>query len=134
MIPANISASHQRYFTGQYERRIFPDEVVCCGVASVFVPYADPGLALARAIRDSVTAHRAKGGDLPRVVLLESHGLIALGSSPKAVIAATLMAEKAARITLGAITAGGPRYLSAEVVQRIAGRSDEHYRQRALGL
>ena len=25
------------------ERRLFPDEVVCCGPASVFVPYTDPG-------------------------------------------------------------------------------------------
>src|SRR5262249_1291975 len=29
------------------ERRLFPDEVVYCGPASVFVPYADPGLVLA---------------------------------------------------------------------------------------
>ena len=33
------------------ERRIFPDEIVCCGAASVFVPYVDPGLMLAREIR-----------------------------------------------------------------------------------
>ena len=32
-------------------KRIFPDEIVCCDVASVFVPYTDPGLKLAQAIR-----------------------------------------------------------------------------------
>src|SRR5438045_3230042 len=37
------------------ERRTFPDEVVCCGPESVFVPYIDPGLALAREIRDRTT-------------------------------------------------------------------------------
>ena len=31
--------------------RMFPDEIVCCSVASVLVPYTDPGLKLAQAIR-----------------------------------------------------------------------------------
>lgn len=33
-----------------------------------------------------------------------------------------------------ALACGGPCYLSAVDVRRIAGRSDEHYRQRVLGL
>ena len=33
------------------ERR-FPDEIVCCGAKSVFVPYVDPGIVLAQTIRD----------------------------------------------------------------------------------
>lgn len=115
-------------------RRLFPDEIVCCGPSSVFVPYTDPGIPLARAIRAKVTAHREQTGLVPRVILLENHGLIALGASPQAVLAATLMAAKAAATTLGAITAGGPNYLSSEVVVRIAGRRDEHHRQKALGL
>ncbi|HXR06877.1 MAG TPA: class II aldolase/adducin family protein, partial [Candidatus Acidoferrum sp.] len=32
------------------EHRMFPDEVVCCGPASVFVPFTDPGVKLAQAI------------------------------------------------------------------------------------
>lgn len=115
-------------------RRLFPDEIVCCGSESVLVPYTDPGLALARAIRDEVNAYRARTGSIPRIILLENHGLIALGKTPAAVLAASLMAAKAARITLGACAAGGPRYLSSEDVARIAQRSDEHYRQKALGL
>jgi len=114
--------------------RLCPDEVVCCGPASVLVPYVDPGLALARAIRDAVTATIVSTGAVPRVVLLKNHGLIALGATPAGVLAATLMTVKAARITLGAIAAGGPVPMSAADVLRIAGRSDEHYRQRALGL
>jgi len=115
-------------------RRLFPDEIVCCGTTSVLVPYTDPGLTLACAIRDRVRAEVARSGKTPRLVLLENHGLIALGATPQAVLAATLMAVKAAEITLGACAAGGPRYLSPEDVARISGRSDEHYRQRALGL
>lgn len=115
-------------------KRVFPDEIVCCGPISVLVPYTDPGVALARGIRDGVMRHRETTGLIPRIVLLENHGLIALGATPEAVVAATLMAEKAAAITLGALTAGGAHYLSPDDVARIAGRSDEHYRQKMLGM
>jgi rhamnose utilization protein RhaD (predicted bifunctional aldolase and dehydrogenase) len=116
------------------ERRIFPDEVVCCGPASVFVPYADPGLKLAQAIAERTGEYMERHGVFPRVVLLESHGLIALGGTPQAVQAATYMADKAARIFLGAALLGGPEFLSPEIVERLSNRADEHYRQRMLKL
>ena len=116
------------------ERRIFPDEIVCCGPASVLVPYTDPGLKLCRAIRGGVEQHRERFGMLPRVILLENHGVITLGATPQAVQAAMFMADKAARIFLGAAALGGPTFLSPEDVERIANRIDEHYRQRALKL
>jgi rhamnose utilization protein RhaD (predicted bifunctional aldolase and dehydrogenase) len=117
------------------QRRTFPDEIVCCGVESVFVPYTDPGLKLAQAIQSAVVAYIKRLGRAPRVILLENHGFIALGATPEAVLAATLMGVKAAEIFVGAATVGGrPRFLTAEQVARIAGRPDEHYRQKALGL
>ena len=116
------------------QRRLFPDEVVCCGPESVFVPYCDPGLKLAQAIRHAVQLYRKRSGILPRIILLQNHGLIAIGATSSAVLAATLMAVKAAEITLGAVSAGGARYLAPREVARIAGRTDEHYRQKALGL
>lgn len=127
-----LCSRHARTFA---RRRLFPDEIVCCGTESVFVPYTDPGLALARAIRRAVRAHIRRLARAPRVILLENHGLIALGATPEAVLAATLMAAKAAEVFVGAAAAGGtPRFLSAAQVARIAGRPDEHYRQKALGL
>jgi rhamnose utilization protein RhaD (predicted bifunctional aldolase and dehydrogenase) len=116
------------------ENRLFPDEVVCCGPASVLVPYTDPGLFLAREIRTRTDNFIARYGRVPRVVLLENHGIIALGRTPDAVLAATLMAEKAAKMWLGAAALGGPRFMSADDIQVIAGRDDEHYRQRILNL
>lgn len=115
-------------------RRLFPDEIVCCGEASVFVPYTDPGLKLAQAIRRETEKFRRKHGQVPRIILLQNHGLIALGPSPAAVLAATLMADKAARILLDAAAAGAPRFLTARQVARIAGRPDEHHRRRVLGI
>jgi rhamnose utilization protein RhaD (predicted bifunctional aldolase and dehydrogenase) len=115
-------------------KRLFPDEIVCCGAASVLVPYTNPGVPLAREIRAGVEEFRASFGRVPRVILLKNHGLIAFGKTPQAVLAATLMAEKAAQIHLGAASIGGPNFLSDEEVAYIAGWSAEAYRQRVLGL
>lgn len=116
------------------ERRIFPDEVVCCGAKSVFVPYVDPGLSLAREIRDRTNTFIKKNKCVPRLILLQNHGLIALGTTANAVLAATLMAEKAAEIFVGAAELGGPVFMSASQIERIAGRADEAHRQRELKI
>jgi rhamnose utilization protein RhaD (predicted bifunctional aldolase and dehydrogenase) len=127
-----LCSRHARTFA---RRRLFPDEVVCCGMESVLVPYTDPGLKLAQAIRRAVVSHVRRLGRPPRVILLENHGLIALGATPGSVLAATLMGSKAAEVFAGAAAAAGtPRFLTKAQVLRIAGRPDEHYRQRVLGL
>ncbi|MCC6427688.1 MAG: class II aldolase/adducin family protein [Phycisphaerales bacterium] len=115
-------------------RRIFPDEVVCCGEESVLVPYTDPGLKLAIEIRRGVEGFRSARGTNPRVILLESHGVITLGRTDSAVLAGMLMMQKSAEIWMGAAALGGPVFLDESDVRRIAGRTDEHYRQRALNL
>jgi rhamnose utilization protein RhaD (predicted bifunctional aldolase and dehydrogenase) len=114
--------------------RIFPDEVVCCGEESVFVPYVDPGLKLAVAIRQRTEAFRKGTGTVPRVILLANHGVITLGATASAVLGGMLMVRKAAEIWIAAAALGGPAFLGAGEVRRIAGRADEHYRRRALNL
>jgi rhamnose utilization protein RhaD (predicted bifunctional aldolase and dehydrogenase) len=116
------------------EHRQFPDEVVYCGVKSVFVPYVDPGLPLAREIRDRTLAFIKEQARPPRLILLQNHGIIGLGATPGAVMACLLMAEKAGAIFMGAARLGGPHFLPAASVDRIAGRPDEHYRQRQLKM
>lgn len=116
------------------EKRLFPDDIVCCGVASVFVPYTDPGLQLSVAIRDHTEAFIKKYQRQPRVILIENHGIITIGRTPESVLSAMFMSEKAAKIWVGAAALGGPNFLSPQQVERIAGRPDEHYRQRALSL
>ncbi|MEY4133485.1 MAG: hypothetical protein RL592_1543, partial [Verrucomicrobiota bacterium] len=116
------------------EHRACPDEIVMCGVESVFVPYAEPGLGLSQAIRREVVSFVKRTGRDPKVILLQNHGIIAVGASPKAVLGALLMAEKAAEIFVGAAALGGPVFLTSAQCERIAGRPDEHYRQKMLGM
>lgn len=114
--------------------RLFPDQIVCCGIEDIVIPYCNPGVPLARAIREGVEEFMARHERTPRTILLENHGLIALGKTPEAVLATTLMAEKAARVFLGACASGEPRFLTPEQAAYIAGWSAEHYRQRILNV
>jgi len=126
-----LATKHARAFA---TKRLCPDEIVCCGAEFVLVPYVDPGLKLAQAIRRAVTASIKRLSRPPRVILLENHGMIALGATPKAVMAATLMTVKAAEVFIGATTLGTTRFLTKATMNRIAGRPDEHYREKVLGL
>ena len=114
--------------------RLFPDEIVVCGEAPCCVPYVDPGLPLAREIRDRVEAFIDTYGTYPKTIYMQNHGFIAVGKSSKDVEAITAMADKAAQVLTATMAFGGPTWLSDSNVRRIATRPDEHYRQRAIGL
>jgi rhamnose utilization protein RhaD (predicted bifunctional aldolase and dehydrogenase) len=104
------------------EQRMFPDEIVFCGPASVYVPYADPGLPLAWQIRERTREFMREKGRVPGLILLQNHGVIALGATPESVLACLLMAAKAAAIFAGAGAMGGPNFLLPQHVERIAVR------------
>ncbi|HRZ16873.1 MAG TPA: class II aldolase/adducin family protein [Candidatus Hydrogenedentes bacterium] len=113
--------------------RLCPDHIVVMGHKSVFVPYVDPGLVLAREVRERVARYVEEEGVLPKAMLLENHGLFSLGATAKAVMNITEMAEKMSKILLGAYSAGGPRFMSGADIRRIDTRPDEKYRQNTLG-
>jgi rhamnose utilization protein RhaD (predicted bifunctional aldolase and dehydrogenase) len=121
-------------FEEAFAGRLFPDEIVLCGPATVLVPYTDPGVALARKTREQIGAHIDERGEMPRVVVIQNHGLIALGRTAEQVENETRMAVKAARILLGTYAAGGPRFLSEKEIARIHNRPDEHLRREKLGF
>jgi rhamnose utilization protein RhaD (predicted bifunctional aldolase and dehydrogenase) len=110
--------------------RHFPDEVVFCGPASAWVPYVDPGWSLAPAIRDAHDRFSATHGQPPKCYLMENHGLTTVGRTAEEAWSAMAMAVKAARVVLAA--PGGAMPLPPEEVARIAGRADEHDRQRRV--
>lgn len=117
-----------------YAGRLFPDEIVVCGPAPVFIPYTDPGVPLARRVREELRAYIAQWGQPPKVILMQNHGLIALGKSPQEVLNITAMAVKTARVLAGTYALAGPHFLTAEQVARIHTRPDEALRRKALGL
>ena len=122
-----LCSAHAETFA---RHRIYPDEVVLCGPESVFVPYVDPGLPLAMAIREQVQAYMDKYDEAPKVILLASHGLIALGSTTTEALNITMMADKAANILWGALQLGEVPFMTEEEVMHIYKRPDEIYRRK----
>jgi rhamnose utilization protein RhaD (predicted bifunctional aldolase and dehydrogenase) len=113
--------------------RLFPDEIVCCGPAVCYVEYVDPGVVLAKTVRDRVEAFIDTYNMAPKVILMENHGLIATGKTARDVQTATAMYVKTARVLLGTYALGGPRFFTPENVARIHTRPDEAYRQNLIG-
>ncbi len=126
-----LCSPHARKFAAH---RIFPDEVVCCGIESLYIPYVDPGLNLAQSIQRSITSYHQRKKIFPRVILLQNHGIITFGQTTQAVLAAMMMADKAASIWLGASALGGPVFMPRKQVERIAHRLDEEVRRREMKI
>lgn len=112
---------------------LFPDEIVCCGPQICFVPYADPGLPLARMIALKTQEFLPTHGEFPKTFWLQNHGLVTIGKSMEDAKSATFMAVKAAKIRLSALQTSQPMiHLNSETVNRIHTRPDEHYRRSLL--
>ncbi len=117
-----------------FTQHIYPDEIVGCGEVPAVVPYIDPGLPLAHAVRDELLHYLDKFGFPPKLILMENHGMVALGQTPAEVMSISLTADKWARTLLGTFIMGGPKYLTGKQVRRIATRPDEEYRRKQIAL
>ena len=112
--------------------RLFPDEIICCGVAPVHVRYSDPGVTLAAKIKEAVEERIFSSGERPKAVLIQNHGLIAIGSTDSEVKSITAMWDKTAKVLAGTFLFGGPNYLSHTDVDRINTRPDEEIRKNKI--
>jgi len=114
-------------------RPLFPDQIVCCGISPVFIPYTDPGLPLAVAVKNGVKKWIDKNGMIPKAIMLQNHGLFAIGKTTSEVINCSRMWVKTARIIATAVTVGGLVTMSDEAIERIFTRPDEKFREQIIG-
>jgi rhamnose utilization protein RhaD (predicted bifunctional aldolase and dehydrogenase) len=126
--------SCSKAFSEAYSGRLFPDEIVVCGIAPLLVPYTDPGIPLARYTGQLLKKYLDQYGTAPKTIIMQNHGFIALGQTAQEVLDITVMAIKTARVIIGTYSMGGPNFLSQKDVDRIHTRPDEIYRQMKLGL
>jgi rhamnose utilization protein RhaD (predicted bifunctional aldolase and dehydrogenase) len=112
--------------------RLFPDQVVVCGPATVYVKYTDPGMPLAQEVRRQVQNYIDEYGIAPKEIVMQNHGHIALGQTALEVERIIAMSVKAARIMLGSYAAGGPNFLSKADVSHLWTRPDEIARRKLL--
>lgn len=131
--PTAINAiTCSNHFEEALKHRLFPDEVVVCGVRPLLIPYVDPGVRLAQVVKSELDRFAEENGFAPKTIYLRNHGFIALGKTAKQVKAITAMAVKSARILGGSFQFGGPHPMPDSEISRIDSRLDEHYRQRII--
>lgn len=101
------------------QNRIFPYELVYCGAVPAHVEYADPGVSLARKVRESVESYMEAHGVAPKALLMQNHGMIAVGSTTDEVLSITEMWDKAARILTATFLFGGPHYMTDAQIKHL---------------
>jgi rhamnose utilization protein RhaD (predicted bifunctional aldolase and dehydrogenase) len=126
-VAINVILCSQR--AHEISEHIMPDVIVVCGKESVFVPYTDPGLPLARQVHILVRKFVEGHSQFPRMIYLQNHGLFALGQSARQVENITAMAVKHARVLAGTYSLGGPHWLAEHEATRIDTRPDEEIRR-----
>ena len=117
-IPVNqvICSPRARQFA---DRRNLPHEILACGQASVLVPFAQPGLPLAKEIKRRIALWRDRFKIVPKLILIQNHGMITLGDTVEEVLMLTEMTVKYAEIFLGAAMMGGPEFMKPNHVTQI---------------
>jgi rhamnose utilization protein RhaD (predicted bifunctional aldolase and dehydrogenase) len=106
-----------------YDHAAYSDEAVVIG-KPLYVPYAQPGIALGRIFHTLLGAEYARSGELPSLVTLGNHGIVALAETSEAIEGISAMAVKSARVRLGAYAAGGVHHVPDESVASFFARAD----------
>ena len=98
------------------ERRTIAHEVISRGVSSALVSYADPGLPLAKEVKRKLALWRDRYKMMPKLILIQNHGMIVLGNSGEEILRTVEMTMKSAQIFIGAAVMGGPAFLTPDNV------------------
>ncbi|WP_449374448.1 class II aldolase/adducin family protein [Arthrobacter psychrolactophilus] len=106
-----------------YDHAAYSDEAVVIG-RPLYVPYAQPGIALGRVFYDILLKHAASGREFPSLITLGNHGIVALSETAGAVEGISAMAVKSARVRLGAYAAGGVQHVPDASVASFFARED----------
>ena len=114
-----------------FESFVYSDEAIVIG-HTLYVPYAQPGIDLGRLFLARVREYWSAHQDLPSLILLGNHGIVALADTAAGVEAVTEMAYKGAQVRLQAFAAGGVVALGAEAVESYFHREDMAERRHNL--
>jgi rhamnose utilization protein RhaD (predicted bifunctional aldolase and dehydrogenase) len=115
-----------------YQASVFPDETVLCGPVPLFLKFAEPGLELGLGVYNGVKDYINRYGRNPGQIILGNHGLCTFGTGSDEAFATTKMAVKAARVRIGALSAGGISFVPGDMAEKIAFRPDEVKRRADL--
>lgn len=106
-----------------FDRAAYSDEAVVIG-HPLFVPYAQPGIDLGRLFYQRLVDHVERSGEMPQLVLLANHGIVAIAPTADGVEGLCEMAVKAAKVRRIAWSVGELSPLSNEAIDKFFGRDD----------
>ncbi|RIJ76747.1 class II aldolase [Nakamurella silvestris] len=106
-----------------FEKFVYSDEAVVIG-RPLFVPYAQPGIDLGRVFFHQLRRYFEQHGELPSLILLGNHGIVAVAPSPQGVEGISAMSVKGAAVRIAAYSAGGAAPLSDESITKFFARDD----------
>ena len=106
-----------------FARAAYSDEAVVIG-RPLFVPYAQPGIDLGRLFFQRLVDHVERSGQLPQLVLLANHGIVAIAPTADGVEGLCEMAVKAAKVRRIAWSVGELTPLTDEAIDKFFGRDD----------
>jgi rhamnose utilization protein RhaD (predicted bifunctional aldolase and dehydrogenase) len=106
-----------------FDYAAYSDEAVVIG-RPLYVPYAQPGIDLGKLFHVRLAAYVERYGDLPQLVTLGNHGIVAIAPTAEGIEAISDMAVKAAQVRTAAYAIGGVVPLSAESVDTFFARDD----------
>lgn len=116
-----------------YQQLVYSDEAVVIGMP-LFVPYAQPGIELGRVFHQALSRRVQETGELPALVLLGNHGIVATAPTADGVDGISAMAVKGAQVRTAAYAAGGLAPLSDEAVAKFFARADVAERRSNISL
>lgn len=114
-----------------FDAFVYSDEAIVIGT-TLYVPYAEPGIELGRVFLRSLRDYWAAHHDLPSLILMGNHGIVALAETTDGVEAITEMAYKGAEVRLHALAVGGTKPLSNEAIAGYFEREDMAERRKNL--
>ena len=101
----------------------YSDEAVVIG-RPLYVPYATPGIDLGRVFLSALRKRVDETSELPSLVLLGNHGIVAIGSTAASVAGISDMAVKGARIRAIAYASGGVAPIPSSSIEKFFARED----------
>jgi ribulose-5-phosphate 4-epimerase/fuculose-1-phosphate aldolase len=117
------------YLSEFSQKRLFPDQIIYNGPTSCIVPYANPGNDLTKLIKTNVSDYITLTNQIPKLILLQNHGIICIGTSYQQCVIATEICEKAAEIFLGAKFLSNINYLNDSDIEFLEKDKNEIYRK-----
>ncbi len=106
-----------------YQQWVYSDEAVVIGTP-LYVPYAQPGIELGRIFHLALKERFEQTGELPQLVLLGNHGIVAIAPTAAGVDGISAMAVKGAQVRAAAYAIGGVMPISAASVAKFFARDD----------